>query len=49
MGGKRIAQVIIKSTGDWETDKALLKEIYGTGNIPARTVANMIGKERAFI
>jgi hypothetical protein len=49
MGRKRIAQVIIKSTGDWETDKALLKETYGTGNIPARTIANMIGKEREFI
>lgn len=37
-----MAQIILESTGDWEKDKQLLKQTYGTKNIPSRTVANMI-------
>lgn len=42
-------QEIIKSTGDWERDKYLLKEKYGNGRIPTRVVASMIGEDIEFI
>jgi hypothetical protein len=44
-----MAELIIKSTGNWESDKELLKTTYGTRHIPARTIANMISKPVTYI
>lgn len=44
-----MAEIIIRSTGDWEKDKQLLLDTYGTGCIPSRTVANIIHKPVTYV
>jgi hypothetical protein len=44
-----MAEIIVFSTGNWEDDKKLLLETYGSGHIPSRTVANMIHKPVTYV
>ena len=44
-----MAEKILKSTGNWQDDKQLLLETYGSGCIPSRTIANIIHKPVTYV
>lgn len=44
-----VAQQIIKSTGNWEKDKLMLKERYGLSTIPVRVIADILRENKDFV